>query len=414
MPRTSDQVSYIIANYLQRNSLRVTNPPWVISKSPLEGLGIFSTRPIEIGEVIFIDHPVVLGPRSSSSCTPFCVKCFKGEELKGCERNCGLPVCSIVCQNDPQHIQECKIISQWKLGHHKVPEDQNFRPEVLKVLTPIRSLMLKDEDKSVIKCLKYHKARQHGFEVDLMKNDLGFKVKDDEESFMRLTCAVMDANAFELCVINEGLQTSVKGLYPLAALANHSCTPNTSHVFNDKQQMVVRASVFIPSDTEIFTSYSRNIWGTPSRQLHLSKTKHFICKCDRCADPTEFGSYLSAISCQICGIGKIIPCDPLKSLNRWRCDTCKRGFSGKDVVRVTSILGSTLNSFTGDDFQFMRRFLEEKLPKLVPENNETVTEIKYRVIWLLGYQQGFGWTGKNFNRQFQKYRIHVFQNLQKI
>ena len=36
--------------------------------------------------------------------------------------------------------------------------------------------------------------------------------------------------------------------------------------------------------------YTHSLWGTSGRREHLNSTKKFWCKCERCVDPTEFGT----------------------------------------------------------------------------------------------------------------------------
>lgn len=52
-----------------------------------------------------------------------------------------------------------------------------------------------------------------------------------------------------------------------------------------------------------------------------------------------------------------------------------------------------MKGFDETDFKFMYSFLTNKLSNLVPDNNESAVEIKYRIVWLLGYQPGFTWKG---------------------
>lgn len=124
----------------------------------------------------------------------------------------------------------------------------------------------------------------------------------------------------------------------MGSLANHSCIPNTLHVFNEKQQMVVKAAEFIPKNSELFHSYTRIIWGTTTRLYHLHKTKHFICKCARCKDPTEFGTYMGSVLCKICR-GIVSPVNPEKAFAKWQCQDCKKFVTGHDVGELTALLG---------------------------------------------------------------------------
>jgi hypothetical protein len=113
----------------------------------------------------------------------------------------------------------------------------------------------------------------------------------------------MDANAFETAQISEeminnkpsisteeerplnGVMPSLRGLYPLAAMMNHACTPNSRHEYDERQRMTVRAASVIPAGTEITNSYTSLLWGSSARRHHLATTKHFFCTCPRCSDP---------------------------------------------------------------------------------------------------------------------------------
>jgi hypothetical protein len=43
--------------------------------------------------------------------------------------------------------------------------------------------------------------------------------------------------------------------------------------------------------------YTHALWGTQARREHLAATKYFTCRCERCVDPTELGTYISGIRC---------------------------------------------------------------------------------------------------------------------
>ncbi|KAJ8918187.1 hypothetical protein NQ315_014053 [Exocentrus adspersus] len=196
----------------------------------------------------------------------------------------------------------------------------------------------------------------------------------------------------------------ILGLYPLGSLANHRCFPNTSHVFDESQRMVVRAAVFIQKDTEIFHSYSRIIWGTTVRLYHLMNTKHFMCRCERCRDPTEFHTYMSAVNCTRCK-GNVIPINPLSSGSQWECETCRQVVLGKEVGKIMSLLGSVLKGFDNKDFHIMYKFLTGKLAGMVPENNQIAVELKYKIVWILGYEEGFTWKELSIEHLLTKQRF---------
>ena len=62
-------------------------------------------------------------------------------------------------------------------------------------------------------------------------------------------------------------------------------------------RLELRASEAIKKDQEVVNQYVKPNSGTVSRRLVLKNKWHFECDCRRCRDPTEFGSYLSALTC---------------------------------------------------------------------------------------------------------------------
>lgn len=108
-------------------------------------------------------------------------------------------------------------------------------------------------------------------------------------------------------------------------------------------------------------------------------------------DPTEFGSYMNSVLCRKCR-GKVIPINPLKSSN-WKCEQCSNIVPIKEIGHILSLIGSVMKGFSGTDFKLMYKFLTGKLSDLVPEYHETIIELKYKIVWILGYKPGFAWAG---------------------
>lgn len=79
---------------------------------------------------------------------------------------------------------------------------------------------------------------------------------------------------------------ALRGLYPLGALLNHECTPNTRHAYDASGHMVIRAARAVAAGEELTVTYSALLWGSPARRQHLLRTKHFLCACSRCRDTT--------------------------------------------------------------------------------------------------------------------------------
>lgn len=100
---------------------------------------------------------------------------------------------------------------------------------------------------------------------------------------------------------------------------------------------------------------------------------------------------MNSIICKVCN-GNVIPIQPFKA-KQWKCEVCTKLVSSKDVGNVFSLIGSILRGLDDADFSLIYRFLSKKLINLVPESHETSVELKYRIVWMLGYSSGYTWTG---------------------
>eukprot|EP00934_Nitzschia_sp_Nitz4_P003985 Nitzschia sp. Nitz4//scaffold23_size168460//64166//65497//NITZ4_002214-RA/size168460-processed-gene-0.220-mRNA-1//1//CDS//3329543620//3975//frame0 len=75
--------------------------------------------------------------------------------------------------------------------------------------------------------------------------------------------------------------TRMVGLYPYAAMLNHSCHPNALRVFVG-DVMVLHASTTIAAGEEIVCSYVPPIYPYPRRQSIFQQNHGFLCDCHRC------------------------------------------------------------------------------------------------------------------------------------
>ena len=137
-------------------------------------------------------------------------------------------------------------------------------------------------------------------------------------------------NAFEI----RGVGDSIRGLYPLTAMMNSSCSPNTQNSIDSDWMCRVRAVRAINKGEEITDTYTYTMSNTLSRRKHLKSAKYFDCSCARCSDPTEFGSHYSTLLCRSNGCGGFVVCrQPLLSSSAWVCLKCGGEVQGEEVRR---------------------------------------------------------------------------------
>lgn len=122
--------------------------------------------------------------------------------------------------------------------------------------------------------------------IDLLKKNVTHLPSEEQLALMRRTCGVFNTNSFEVVVVrDDDRAVSLRGLYPMGALQNHCCVPNTRHHFDNRQLLHVSATLPIATGEELTMSYTDLLWDTRSRRRFLRATKHFSCDCNRCSDP---------------------------------------------------------------------------------------------------------------------------------
>ena len=76
------------------------------------------------------------------------------------------------------------------------------------------------------------------------------------------------------------------------------------------------------------------------RREDIRKFWFFDCKCKRCSDSTELGSYMSAVTCFACKRGFLLPISALEYKSDWQCDHCQNVVPYDLVNEVISTIES--------------------------------------------------------------------------
>ncbi|XP_013134065.1 PREDICTED: protein msta, isoform B-like [Papilio polytes] len=375
---------------------------WIIKESPLGGRGLFATEDLVSGEVLFVDHPLIAGPRSGTLIRRGCTVCCKLNKNKffKCDK-CSLLLCSESCQNSSVHNDDCGIISGWR---NKVSIEEVDAALLSRALTAIRALLLNEEQKRFMISLQAHVLPQHGTEIQELQQY--FEIPEHDVQLMILTSCVLDANAFQIATSYGKEEMGKRGLYPVSSLLNHNCVPNTRYNYNSDLQMIVKTVKPIKAGCEIFTCYTGLLWGTPARRIHLYKTKHFLCKCERCADPTERGTFLAALKCFSAECpGSLLPIEPLKSSSSWRCFECGLRVPSDNICTLQSALGSLIGSLDFGNIIELENFYLCRVTKYIPKSNQIVVDLQCRLIWELGEIENHRW------HELSEYRLSLKEQL---
>ncbi|XP_055712974.1 SET domain-containing protein SmydA-8 isoform X2 [Phlebotomus papatasi] len=373
--------------------------PWSLGKSGFGGRGVFATRDIQTDEVIFEDRPIIVGPRAGRDENVTCVVCHDHvDRSEVCPKGCGLPVCitNATCASNESHNPECELLRSWEPLKTKVVSDN-----ILRALTSVRSLLLPPEPLALLNSLQANHCHQTETEINRAVAEFGKFPHNQPEVLKQLfnTSAVLNTNAFETKLVSEYEdRKSLRGLYPLACMMNHQCIPNVRYCFDANHVMRVQATKQIMCGEEIFTSYIQIFWGTYSRRVHLMATKDFMCNCSRCIDPTEGGTYLSALRCpkDPCQ-GRLLPLKPLELGSPWACDICSTQLDCKKVSRVQDVLSALIiTKLRKGNPRLVLDFLKTCINNIMPGTNQFIVELKLFIIWNVGNDEKYDYTLEDF------------------
>lgn len=379
---SADNADLFEALHEHSGDLNIAFTSWTIKKDGNGRRGIFATHDIEVNEIIFHDRPLLIGPIVSASDRFICVACYRHVDPKAsCAMHCGFPICNN-CPKRNAHLRECSLTRSWS---PKCTTSKSLN--AINGLSCIRALLLSDEKKHLLQLLQSNHSIEDKFVMHLSKEYTEFPTDADTIGSLKLATAVRNTNAFKLLLSSErNNNISVSGIYPLMVLMNHNCVPNVRHTVNDQLIGKVAAVRKVAKGEQLFVSYSQLLWNTPTRQAHMAVTKQFRCMCDRCRDPTEFSTVLSALNCPTSACsGYALPVNPLALTSRWQCFKCANELSCAAVLNMQSVLTAILKQYNEADHTPITiiRFIQQRLSRMIPLSNQYVIELKLTVIWRL-------------------------------
>jgi len=200
-------------------------------------------------------------------------------------------------------------------------------------------------------------------------------------------CGKLDTNCFELRVKGpDGENRNLRAMYRICSILSHDCKPNTKHTFDPDYGVNLFATVPIAKGSIICVSYTQTLWNTMSRRQHLKVSKCFMCRCLRCADPTEFGTLLSALNCSKCG-GTMLSSNPLDADAPFRCQKCGHTLDAKQIQDGHDRLTNELKNTDRSDITSLEDYLK-KYATVLPDTHQLSREIQYGMMLLLKSTKG--------------------------
>ncbi|KAJ9579508.1 hypothetical protein L9F63_004827 [Diploptera punctata] len=406
--------------------------PFEIRSSPELGKYLVASRDLSPGDVIISEQPLIVGPKLHSE-QPICLGCHVPTRFDSEYRcpKCLWPFCGPSCPADPRiHGPECVILRLQAKKNLEAAAGRDVSIYHYDAVTPLRCLALQRRNprkwEQIMGMEAHLKHRGQGTDtyrevrdrvVSFLQDNYLKKLSevdkegdallsDTKDTTLHKICGVLDVNGLE---IRLPLGSEVVALYPTVYLMEHNCLPNTRHSFDicpgERQHRVtVTATTHIPKGEHIATMYTHALWGTQARREHLYATKYFMCKCKRCSDPTELGTYLSALRClgvQInsdgkpdgdgatCG-GTQLPASPLDDKTDWRCDRCPAVLSSAEVSDIVGRIGDEVDNIQagGPTVKQLEELLSKLLTILHPHHYH-IYSVKHSLVQLYGHQQGY-------------------------
>lgn len=156
-----EKFNSVIINFNSRFNKIQPDQGWKVSKSEIAGKGILATRNFNPGDIIFVDHPLIVGPRSVPDQQPICVGCYTRENLKLCSKGCFLYVCN-QCVNNDVHAFECEYLKNLRYR-----DENESEKKIIRVLTPLRCLTFDNAKKEIVNHLHKINGPHQGLEVSI-------------------------------------------------------------------------------------------------------------------------------------------------------------------------------------------------------------------------------------------------------
>jgi hypothetical protein len=331
--------------------------PFEVRESEEFGRFFVATRDISPLELVLIDQPAVVGPATKTK--PICLECLKGPlslstSIK-CD-GCHFPLCQnchVQLSNNSRKlhtVRECNILA--KCERSKAIEIE--KDSILYATIFLLRMCLLEEDKpGMYKRLHFlmdgdtsdlQDKDSFSWQISkILQCDMGL-VNLEHEDVVRLM-GIKRTNGSTLLTVDL---PAANAIYPIYNLMNSQCYCNTRcSIEEGSLQMSVRAQVFIRKGEEITTRYYPPWEGQPIRQDKVSKHWQYLCGCERCKDPTEFGTYFSAIRCADCLDGYLLPMNLTKVVaSPWSCNSCENKLSYFEIMNTLSKVESEIQKWT--------------------------------------------------------------------
>lgn len=177
-------------------------------------------------------------------------------------------------------------------------------------------------------------------------------------------------------ILDDLLKCYAAGVFPAAALLNHSCDPNCVLQFNENNSLRIIAVKEIAIDEEITHSYTDLSLPTEGRRNKLRSVYGFECQCCRCASGTNISP---ASRASLLSLLEEAVTDPL----RIRDILSNNKITNTEVEHLITATYSTDKIHEVVITEVAKLIDQSKRVSLIDENNKDATQLLERALQLL-------------------------------
>jgi len=166
-----DDINDCVKKYLSQSGVKDYGG-WTIctGSATVAGRGVVATRNYNAGDVIFVDVPLIVSPRTISpdgTGSPVCPVCYAAVTTPiGCPGGCRWPVCGRQCANRPEHRDECRYVRQLRPKVTNKGDGQTWSVGIYNAITAVRGLSIRrGEFKYFLDVLQKKLTERPTFEV---------------------------------------------------------------------------------------------------------------------------------------------------------------------------------------------------------------------------------------------------------
>jgi len=393
-----------------------------------EGHYLVANTDINAGDVVLSDYPLVSGPLYTRS-KPVCLQCLKkltGQAtIVNCER-CKAPLCSTSCMNGKWHAMECKVLES--AGYEITIENWEADCPIYSCITVLRGLLvqqLNNEQSRILDSFMDHDKERAVKDSPTWKihEKLVFsfiagslQLKHITQAAVRRMIGVIRTNAVKL-ETRAGHGEGV-AVYPTYTYANHNCLCNTHTRKHKDLKLQLIAHSDIKKGETIWTRYTTPQIGNFQRVSDIQKTWHFTCTCDRCTDPTEFGTMMSGLICGPECPGILLPIKSTFVGSPWSCTECKRKLGVLAIQKITKEVIDRIGDKRHSSNQELINLIDELSGTVLHKNHYLLIGIKeillQRMIIIIGSNIIFNKHSNEDKVTFLELRTRLFTEIVQV